>query len=148
MKQAKTVTLRRVLELTATDLTVVGEGAKINDKTTWTTRTPGSGLADEAGNVYWAWDMDGGQTVYMPTFNKNKDSLKSDVNGTYDGTAPNDKDTHYDDYKTYTMGDSFSDKRSMTRTATTWKMKMLTVQPNPTPQSRPSTARSSPWPSG
>lgn len=97
-------------ELTATDLTVVGEGAKINDKTTWTTRTPGSGLADEAGNVYWAWDMDGGQTVYMPTFNKNKDSLKSDVNGTYDGTAPNDKDTHYDDYKTYTMGDSFSDQ--------------------------------------
>ena len=97
-------------ELTATGLTVVGEGAKINDKTTWTTRTPGSGLADEAGNVYWAWDMDGGKTVYMPTFNKNKDSLKSDVNGTYDGTAPNDKDTHYDDYKTYTVGDSFSDQ--------------------------------------
>ena len=89
--------------LTTTGLTVVGEGAKINDKTTWTTRTPGSGLADEAGNVYWTWDMDGGQTVYMPTFNKNKDSLKSDVNGTYDGDP--DTDIPYDDYVTYTEGE-------------------------------------------
>lgn len=85
-------------KLTVTGLTVVGEGAKINDKTTWTTRTPGSGLADEEGGLYWAWDMDGGETVYMPTFNKNKDSLKSDVNGTYDGTGIG---TPYNDYVTY-----------------------------------------------
>lgn len=88
--------------LTTTGLTVVGADAQINDKTTWTTRTPGGGLADEEGNVYWAWDMDGGQTVYMPTFNKNKDSLKSDVNGTYDGDGTG---TPYNDYKTYTEGE-------------------------------------------
>ena len=42
----------------------------------------------------------GGQTVYMPTFNKNKDSLAADINGTYEGTAKGD-DTHYDDYHAY-----------------------------------------------
>lgn len=89
-------------ELTTTGLTIVGQGAKINDKTTWTTRTPTSGLANEDGELYWAWDTEGGQTVYMPTFNKNKDSLQADVNGTYDGQA--DTDIPYDDYVTYTEG--------------------------------------------
>ena len=86
--------------LTASGLTVVGQGSVINDKTTWVTRTPTGGLADEAGEVYWAWDMDGGQTVYMPTFNKNKDSLQADINGTYDGQEGTD--VPYDDYVTYT----------------------------------------------
>ena len=58
--------------------------------------------------MYWAWDMDGGQTVYMPTFNKNKDSLAADINGTYEGTNPGDE-THYDDYKTYTVGYEVND---------------------------------------
>lgn len=89
-------------ELTTTGLTIVGQGAKINDKTTWTTRTPTSGLANEDGELYWAWDTEGGQTVYMPTFNKNKDSLQADINGTYDGQA--DTDIPYDDYVTYTEG--------------------------------------------
>lgn len=40
--------------------------------------------------------------MYMPTFNKNKDSLQADVNGTYDGQA--DTDIPYDDYVTYTEG--------------------------------------------
>ena len=89
-------------ELTTTGLTVVGQGAKINDKTTWTTRTPNGGLANEDGEVYWAWDTEGGQTVYMPTFHKNKDSLQADINGTYDGKT--DTDVPYDDYVTYTEG--------------------------------------------
>lgn len=88
--------------LTASGLTVVGQGSVINDKTTWVTRTPTGGLADEAGEVYWAWDTDGGQTVYMPTFNKNKDSLQADINGTYDGQEGTD--VPYDDYVTYTEG--------------------------------------------
>ena len=46
----------------------------------------------------------GGQTVYMPTFNKNKDSLAADINGTYEGTAKGD-DTHYDDYHAYRPGE-------------------------------------------
>ena len=90
-------------ELTIEGLTVVGTGSKINDKSTWITRTPNSGLTDEAGGLYWNWDMDGGSTVYMPTFNKNKDSLKSDVNGTYDGDSSG---TPYNDYATYTEGDT------------------------------------------
>ena len=44
----------------------------------------------------------------MPTFNKNKDSLKADINGTYQGTVPGD-DTHYDDYHAYTLGESKTD---------------------------------------
>ena len=88
--------------LTVTNLTVVGQNAEINDKTTWTTRTPTSGLTNEDGELYWNWDMEGGQTVYMPTFNKNKDSLQSDINGTYDGQA--NTDIPYDDYVTYTEG--------------------------------------------
>ncbi len=44
---------------------------------------------------YWAWET-GGQTVYMPTFNKNKDSIQADINGTYD------KD--YKDYVAYVDG--------------------------------------------
>ena len=85
--------------LTVTGLTVVGQGSKINDKSTWITRKPAGGSAFEK---YYTWDMEGGQTVYMPTFNKNKDSLKADVNGTYDGKA--DTDIPYDDYVTYTEG--------------------------------------------
>ena len=84
--------------LTVSGLTVVGQGAKINDKSTWTTRKPGGGSAFEE---YYTWDMEGGKTVYMPTFNKNKDSLKADVNGTYDGKP--DTDIPYDDYVTYTV---------------------------------------------
>lgn len=85
--------------LTTTGLTIVGQGSKINDKSTWITRKPGGGSAFEE---YYTWDMEGGQTVYMPTFNKNKDSLKADINGTYDGKP--DTDIPFDDYVTYSLG--------------------------------------------
>ena len=76
------------------------EGATLGDKTSWTTRLPsGSTLVDEEGDAYWTWNM-GGQTTYMPTFNKNKDSLQADINGTYDGLSADD-DIHYDDYVDY-----------------------------------------------
>ena len=84
--------------LTVTGLTVVGQGSKINDKSTWITRKPGGGSAFEE---YYAWDMEGGRTVYMPTFNKNKDSLAADINGTYDGKP--DTGVPYDDYVIYTL---------------------------------------------
>lgn len=58
---------------------------------------------------YWTWDT-GGSTVYMPTFNKNKDSLVADVNGTYlglDGIVTDDPDDdRYSDHVTYTLGDT------------------------------------------
>lgn len=73
-------------------------GTSISDKTTWITRTPDS---SNPFTQYWVWDTEGGQTVYMPTFNKNKDSLKADINGSYEGTGSG---TPYDDYQTYTEG--------------------------------------------
>lgn len=85
----------------------VVDGAERDDQTTWTTRTPDSkGLLDDAGNPYWTWKM-GGQGVYMPTFNMNKDSLAADINGTYEGTTEGD-DTHYDDYTEYEVGQTAS----------------------------------------
>lgn len=44
-----------------------------------------------------AADNPEGSTVYMPTFNKNKDSLSADINGTLEGTNPGD-DIYYDEY--------------------------------------------------
>ena len=43
-----------------------------------------AGGSDEEGNPYWTWQT-GGSTVYMPTFNMNKDSLAADINGIYEG---------------------------------------------------------------
>ena len=43
-----------------------------------------AGGGDEEGNPYWTWQT-GGSTVYMPTFNMNKDSLAADINGIYEG---------------------------------------------------------------
>ena len=81
-------------------------GADINDVTTWTTHIPANDPAFCAKDfhTYWHWDM-GGKTVYMPTFNKNKDSLKADVNGTFAGTNPADN-VHYDDYHKYALGET------------------------------------------
>ena len=88
---------------TAESLVVGGE---LNDVTTWKTHIPGNtiedGALDDPFHEYWSWRT-GGQTVYMPTFNKNKDSLKADVNGTYEGNTPDDT-IHYDDYIEYTLG--------------------------------------------
>ena len=74
-----------------------------DDVTTWTTRLPGTEnmTEDTTFGAYWDWSM-GGQTTYMPTFNMNKDSVKADINGTYDGTSDAD-DVHYDDYVDYSL---------------------------------------------
>ena len=90
-------------------ITVIG-GGQLNDVSTWTTRKPGAEnmTEDTTFGAYWDWNM-GGQTTYMPTFNMNKDSLKADINGTYEGTTPDDN-THYDDYVDY------SDPENATKT--------------------------------
>lgn len=77
------------------------DGADIRDVTTWTTHIPGAG--DDPFHTYWKWTT-GGSTIFMPTFNKNKDSLKADINGTYEGTTAGDA-VHFDDYQTYTDGE-------------------------------------------
>lgn len=80
----------------------VVSGADINDVTTWKTHIPGAG--DDTFHEYFEWDM-AGSTIYMPTFNMNEDSLKADINGTYEGTNPDD-DVHYDDYHAYSLNET------------------------------------------
>ena len=98
-------------------------GANINDVTTWTTHLPGDvdaniSTGDESKTQwtdssktfrnYFTWTMGGqdttdnptGQTVYMPTFNMNKDSLAADINGTLEGNTGG----AYKDYVKYTDG--------------------------------------------
>lgn len=84
-------------------------GTNINEKSTWVTHIPeemtpelctGNG---KTFHDYWTWTM-GGSKVYMPTFNKNSDSLAADINGTYAGKDPTN-DVHYDDYESYVLGD-------------------------------------------
>ncbi len=75
-------------------------GTNINDKSTWTTFQYGE-ERDYA--KYWMWDMGNAEShkpYYMPTFNKNKDSLEPDINGTYEGLNTGDI-VHYDDYVPY-----------------------------------------------
>lgn len=54
-------------------------GAKLEDKSSWTPHVYGMDNPDDPFHAYWDWEL-GGQTVYMPTFNKNKDSLEADIN--------------------------------------------------------------------
>ncbi len=64
--------------------TPVKVGTDINDMSTWVTHIPGKTAENDPFHKYVEWEM-GGSTIYMPTFNKNKDSLKADINGTYEG---------------------------------------------------------------
>ncbi len=87
----------------------VVEGTELEDQTTWTTHIPNeSGVIDcdtpaSKLHEYFEWEM-GGSTIFMPTFNKNKDSLKSDINGTFAGPDgdPATKEDRFTDYQTYT----------------------------------------------
>ena len=60
------------------------DGKNDRDKVeSWRTRLPGD--KTEANNPflkYWDWSF-GGDTIYMPTFDKDKDSLDADINGTW-----------------------------------------------------------------
>lgn len=88
--------------------TPVIAGSKLSDKNTWVTHIPKETDPTECTGSsaslhdYWTWTM-GGSKVYLPTFNKNKDSLQADINGTYEGTTAGDS-VHYDDYKSYVAG--------------------------------------------
>lgn len=68
------------------------QGAEFTDTSTWKTYIPG-----ETGGIRSYWDLgtDGGKTMYMPTFNKNKDSLAADINGT--------STTGFTDYVDYSL---------------------------------------------
>ena len=95
------------------DVEVVGGTThQIGDTSTWIIHTYDHDTVPADGqslHSYAKWQM-GGSTVYMPTFNMDKDSLKSDINGTFagpDGYRPDDPlDTEdkYQDYVKYTVG--------------------------------------------
>lgn len=62
---------------------------------------------NDSAERYWTWQT-GGSTVYMPTFNRNKDSLAADINGTYagpDGLIEPPNLDRYEDNKVYAAGD-------------------------------------------
>lgn len=72
--------------------TVITKNATKADTSTYVThKFDGENATDS----WWKWTT-GGKTVYMPTFNKDKDSLEADMNGTYR--------EDYEDYVTYTVG--------------------------------------------
>lgn len=88
--------------------TPVVENTDVNDMTTWKTYIPEAYLQEGEFDLihvnYWSWET-GGSTVFMPTFNKNKDSLTADINGTFegpDGNSATDED-RYKDYKDYSL---------------------------------------------
>lgn len=95
----------------------VVEGTSLSDKSIWpayfksSDKDKNEKLTGE--NGYWDWAL-GGTTVYMPTFNKNKDSILADVNGSWEGsdglTPYNVKDDgkKYNDNVTYKVGDTRS----------------------------------------
>ena len=77
-------------------------GTSINNPAGWTTHIPGETVFSD----YWKFET-GGSTVYMPTFNRDKDSTLADINGTYHGADPDD-DVHFDDYVEYSEGDTLT----------------------------------------
>lgn len=81
---------------------LITPGAMANDTSTWRPHRYEETIINLTG-PYFEWET-GGSTVYLPTFNKNKDSLQADVNGTLqgkDGLYPweaGDDGTPYSDY--------------------------------------------------
>lgn len=84
------------------DVTPVVAGAEISKTETWWVHKPND--QNDPFHEYWKWGL-GGSTKYVPTFNKDNDSLVPDVNGTYEGTAAGDKE-YFDDYVDYTAANA------------------------------------------
>lgn len=99
-------------DATNRDVKSLVHGAKLEDKNTWTTYVPGENSVFNAENPfseYWNWEINtdkdkanDGVVTYLPTFNKNKDSLEADINGTFDAD--------FTDYTKYTDGQAVPGK--------------------------------------
>jgi len=77
--------------------------ANVNDTSTWQVYDP-TAKGDKF-REYWDWTF-GGSADYLPTFNKNKDSLSVDVNGTYEGLDGKfESGIPYDDYEPHAAGE-------------------------------------------
>lgn len=77
----------------ASEATSLIPGANLADKTTWTTYKYDE---DSDFRDYFAIDFEG-TTVYMPTFNKDMNSLDADINGTFAN--------NFEDYTKYEAGE-------------------------------------------
>ena len=86
------------------EATSVVASAVFNDKSTWTTHIMDNN--NDPFHKYWNWDL-AGQTKYMPTFNKDKNSLDADINGVFPDFA-----STYIDYAGVT--DKFNDVNELT----------------------------------
>lgn len=93
--------------LSDSEATSVVPGSTLNDKNSWVTHVMNNDA--DPFHKYWTWDLDG-QTKYMPTFNKDKNSLEADINGVF----PNFEST-YTDYAGVT--DKFADVTEKTDAA-------------------------------
>jgi len=84
--------------------TVITEGATKLAKDTYVAHKFGKANATDD---YWTW-YTGGSTVYMPTFNLNKDSLEADINGEYlyeEGAITNRDGNQYSEMVVYGVDD-------------------------------------------
>lgn len=90
------------------DIRVLGNlGADINDATTWDiVYMEANGLLNGVSAIRSYHQLQsGGQGIYMPTFNKNKDSHLGDINGTLAGPDEIEKELEdaYQDYIKYSV---------------------------------------------
>ena len=97
------------------------EDGDITDPDTWLIHKPAQlqgGDPSQSMHQYWDWVMgnenDQEDKYYMPTFNKNNESLDADINGTLAG-LDNDKSigTPYDDYEEWTAGSIKTDYETL-----------------------------------
>ena len=88
---------------TVRNVTVIDPDTKIGDETTWKVHKFND--PDNKFAAYWDWQL-GGSKVYMPTFNMNKDSLKADINGTWEVKGADG--APYGDYKEYALNDTLA----------------------------------------
>ena len=74
------------------------EAATMDDASAWTVYTPADTSSIYRERFNWT---EGGSSTFMPTFNKNKDSLEADINGSYrDEAGPYTNYTEYTDGQT------------------------------------------------
>lgn len=72
------------------EATSIVANAVFGDKSTWTTHIMNND--NDPFHKYWEWDL-AGKTMYMPTFNKDKNSLEAEINGVFP-----DFESTYTDY--------------------------------------------------
>lgn len=102
------------------NVTVIGKkDADVNDINTWHTHKIDIDTAEAVEfHGYWAWIMGNEDTkvdnYYMPTFNKDNESLDADINGTLEGIDGNSNTgTPYDDYQEWTSTSTMSQKETL-----------------------------------